>query len=188
LELVSQAQNSDSGTTHQWSEQHDSRYGIPQDILQESVDAQAVSLPAHITPLGTLLSRPIRRQDNQTVTKIRVLASGSGRYPYGCVYHPVDDVSSSLRQPTLEPHHESPSQDLTGTTFSGNLGSSLLAQCNVVSSSPTASSDGSLAVAPTVGPDNVSENATSSASPALEALRLGIIRAKLERQNLSAQA
>lgn len=60
LELVSTAQDSDSGTTHQRSEQHDSRYGITQDLLQESVENQALNIPTNIAPLGTLLGRPLR--------------------------------------------------------------------------------------------------------------------------------
>ncbi|CEP10739.1 hypothetical protein [Parasitella parasitica] len=52
LEFVSPAQDSNSGTTHQWSEQQDSRHGIPQDLLQEPVDDQALHLPTHTTSLG----------------------------------------------------------------------------------------------------------------------------------------
>lgn len=48
----------------------------------------------------------------------------------------------------MEPHHESPSQGLTGTTPSSNGGSPLLAQCDMVSSPTTSSFDGSLTVAP----------------------------------------
>ncbi|KAG0780590.1 hypothetical protein G6F16_012240 [Rhizopus arrhizus] len=162
LELVSTAQDSDSGTTHQRSEQHDSRYGITQDLLQES--------------------------DNQAIAKVRILATRSGRYPHGCVYHPVDDVSPSVHQPSLEPHYESTPQGCAGTTSSGNSGGTLLAQCDLVSSSPTSSFDGSLAVASTVGSDNVSTNSSSVAPPTLDALRVDIIRSKLERQNLNAQA
>ncbi|KAI8636744.1 hypothetical protein BD408DRAFT_406958 [Parasitella parasitica] len=48
--------------------------------------------------------------------------------------------------------------------------------------------DGSLAVVLTVSSDNVSTNSSSVTSPILDALRMDIIRAKLESQNLSAQA
>ncbi|CEP09274.1 hypothetical protein, partial, partial [Parasitella parasitica] len=82
------------------SEQQDGRHGISQDLLQESVEDQSLRLPMHNQPMGTLLSRPIRRKDDQTAT-------GSGRYLYGCVYHPMDDVSSSLPLPSMESHYES---------------------------------------------------------------------------------
>ncbi|KAG1247762.1 hypothetical protein G6F68_014065 [Rhizopus microsporus] len=79
-------------------------------------------------------------------------------------------------------------QGCAGTTSSGNSGGTLLAQCDLVSSSPTSSFDGSLAVASTVGSDNVSTNSSSVAPATLDALRVDIIRSKLERQNLNAQA
>ncbi|CAO3637177.1 unnamed protein product, partial [Mucor fragilis] len=156
LELVFTAQDSDPSTTHQRNKQHGSRYGISTDILQESVDDQALNLPTHITPLGTLLSRPARRQDNQAVAKVRVVASGSGGYPYGCVHHPVDDVSEAHHQSTMEPHHESTPQNHTGTASSGDPSGSLLAECPMVSSSSTFRSFSSLDASSTSSTDDVS--------------------------------
>ncbi|CEP09831.1 hypothetical protein, partial, partial [Parasitella parasitica] len=100
----------------------------------------------------------------------------------------MDDVSSSLPQPSMESHYESAPQYITGTAPSGDIGGPVLAQCNVVPSLPTSSFDGSLAVAPAVSTNNIATNSPSITSPKLDALRMDIIRAKLERQNINAQA
>ncbi|CEP08889.1 hypothetical protein [Parasitella parasitica] len=74
-------------------------------------------------------------------------------------------------------------------TPSGDLGGPVLAQCNVVPSPPTSSFDRSLAVASAVSTNNIATNSPCITSPKLDdALRMDIIRAKLERQNLNAQA
>ncbi|GAN11840.1 hypothetical protein MAM1_1087d11451, partial [Mucor ambiguus] len=188
LELVSTAQDGNPSSTHQRNKQHGSRYGISTDILQESVDDQAISLPTHLTPLGTLLSRPVRRQDNQAVAKVRVVASGSGRYPYGCVYHPVDDVSAALHQSTMEPHHESTPQNHTGTAFSGDPSGSLLAECPMVSSSSTFGSFSSLDASSTGRTDDVSQDTSPITTAELDAIRVATLRQQLLKRNLNAQA
>ncbi|KAL9538098.1 hypothetical protein PS6_011638, partial [Mucor atramentarius] len=179
LELVSPTQDSDSGTTHQRSEQQDSRYGIPQKLLQESVDDQALSLPTHFTPLGTLLSRPIRLQDNQTVTKVRVLATRSGRYPYGCVYHPMDQLDETVCESPMESDFSCSTQDCAGETSINLPGSSLLAERHIVPSGTTSGSLPTFDAITTNDSNDVSQNASSPSSSELDTLLLAIIHNKL---------
>ncbi|KAG1078843.1 hypothetical protein G6F42_024056 [Rhizopus arrhizus] len=87
----------------------------------------------------------------------------------------------------MEFNYECTPQDHTGATSSSNFCSPILAQCDVVSSPPTTSFDGFLALTPVVSPNNVSTNTSSIALSTLDALRVDIIRAKLGRQNLNAQ-
>ncbi|KAG1434358.1 hypothetical protein G6F55_014553 [Rhizopus delemar] len=48
--------------------------------------------------MGPVLDRPLCRQDNQVVTKLRVLASGSGRYPHGCLHSTMDELDEAFRK------------------------------------------------------------------------------------------
>ncbi|KAG0821204.1 hypothetical protein G6F17_011908 [Rhizopus arrhizus] len=98
LELMSSAQHYDSSSTYQRDLQQNSRYGVSPNILQEPMANNPNSIPTDSTTMGPVLDRPLCRQDNQVVTKLRVLASGSGRYPHGCLHSTMDELDEAFRK------------------------------------------------------------------------------------------
>ncbi|KAG1078995.1 hypothetical protein G6F42_023983 [Rhizopus arrhizus] len=140
--------------------------------------------------MGTLLSRPLRRQDNQAVTKVRVVASGSGRYPHRCIYDTMDSVSSPLCESSMESDIASPEEDQAGMSTYRDPGNALLAECSL---DPITSTDGPLSTSLTTttsSADKIAQNTTSpSTTVELDALRVATIRHQLLiKKNLNAQA
>ncbi|KAG0862235.1 hypothetical protein G6F16_012680 [Rhizopus arrhizus] len=111
LELVSSTQHYDSSSTHQRDLQQNSRYGVSPNILQEPMANNSNSIPTDSTTMGSVLDRPLCRQDNQVVTKLRVLASGSGRYPYGCLHSTMDELDEAFRKSPMESDISGSEQD-----------------------------------------------------------------------------
>ncbi|KAG1257816.1 hypothetical protein G6F66_014646 [Rhizopus arrhizus] len=69
------------------------------------------SIPTDSTTMGSVLDRPLCRQDNQVVIKLRVLASGSGRYPYGCLHSTMDELDEAFRKSPMESDISGSEQD-----------------------------------------------------------------------------
>ncbi|KAG0921707.1 hypothetical protein G6F30_014192 [Rhizopus arrhizus] len=94
---------------------------------------QTSSVSMDTRDLGALLCGPICRPYYASPNKVCLLASGSWRYPYGCVYDDVDQMAEPLHQSSLESNRQSTEQDLARTITSGDPGGSLLAQRDLVS-------------------------------------------------------
>ncbi|CEP18600.1 hypothetical protein [Parasitella parasitica] len=71
--------------------------------------------------------------DKGIVTKVRILASGSGCYPHGCVHHPADEARPPIHQSSMKFDHSSTSQGYAKTSSDVYFGKTLLAQRNAVS-------------------------------------------------------
>ncbi|KAG1531911.1 hypothetical protein G6F51_013329 [Rhizopus arrhizus] len=152
------------------------------------MDDQTSNFSTNQSDVRPVLCGPIRRPNDQIVTKVRLVDSGSSRYPYGCVYHPVEEVSASVHQPSLEFDYSGSSQNHSRTASSGDSSGAILAQRDMVSPGTTSGSDGSLAATSTIGSNNITQDASPVTTAKLDALRVEIIRNKLVRQNLNAQA
>ena len=81
LQLVPQQEYQYTSSTHQCHQQYGSRYWIEENILQESMATNPDHISSNQPSLGTLLNRPLCRQDDETIAKLRVMATGFGRYP-----------------------------------------------------------------------------------------------------------
>ncbi|CEP08910.1 hypothetical protein, partial, partial [Parasitella parasitica] len=178
LELATQVWN--------WCIQHNIM--IQAQHIKEPMANPSACLPANQPNVGTLLDRPLRRQDNQVVTKVRVLATGSGRYPYGCIYDPMEHLDKAIHKPTLEPDLSRPTQDSTGETSSSLPSSTVLAERYLVPSSTTAGSYLTLDASPRHNSNDLSQDPSPSDSSELDALRVAIIRDQLLKVNLNEQA
>ncbi|CEP09325.1 hypothetical protein, partial, partial [Parasitella parasitica] len=175
MELVSSTEHYNSGTTHQRGSQYDCGYGVSSNIFQESMANTTVSLPTNQPTVGPLLDRSLRRPDDQIVTKVRVLASGSSSYPYGCVYLPMEEVGQAVHKSPMELNHASIEQDHTRENFPGDSGGAILAECSLVPSGATVGSFGSLDTPSSSGTDNFSSNTPSTDTEELESIRVAII-------------
>lgn len=121
------------------------------------------------------------------MTKVRIiLAAGSSCFPHGCILSPMDEISTSLRESSLESHHSSATKNHVGTSSSNHSRSPSMAQCFLVPDSLTighmSSSDSPTT---TGGTNNFSSPSNTSE---LESLRVAIIRNQLESQQLNDQA
>lgn len=188
MELVSPTEHYDSGTAYQRGSQHDCGYGVSPNIFQESMANTTVSLPTNQPTVGPLLNRSLCRPDDQIVTKVRVLASGSRGYPYGCVYLPMEDVGQAVHKSSMEPDHSSIEQDPTRETSPGDSGGAILAECSLVPSGTTVGSFCSLDTPSSSDTNDFSSNTPSTNTEELESIRVAIIRNKLEAQHLNPQA
>ncbi|CEP15065.1 hypothetical protein [Parasitella parasitica] len=188
LELVHSAQHHDTSSTYPRYTQYRGRYGISENILQKPMANSSVCLSANQRNVGTLLDRPLRRQDNQVITKVRVLATGSGRYPYGCLHDSLEHLDEAVREPALEPDLSCPPQDSTGETSSSIPSSPVLAERHLVPPSPTAGSYIALDAPLMRNSDDLSQDPSPSDSSELDALRMAIIRDQLWKANLNEQA
>ncbi|KAG0755157.1 hypothetical protein G6F24_012020 [Rhizopus arrhizus] len=188
LELVSSTQHYDSSSTHQRDLQQNSRYGVSPNILQEPMANNSNSIPTDSTTMGSVLDRPLCRQDNQVVTKLRVLASGSGRYPYGCLHSTMDELDEAFRKSPMESDISGSEQDTSREASSSGNGGTVLAECSMVSSVTT---DGSFTPSnanTSNSSNNMSQNTSPSTTQELDAIRVAIIRNKLESQHLNKHA
>ncbi|KAG1300906.1 hypothetical protein G6F64_012275 [Rhizopus arrhizus] len=116
-----------------------------------------------------------------------LLASGSWRYPYGCVYDDVDQMAEPLHQSSLESNRQSTEQDLARTITSGDPGGSLLAQRDLVS--PVEIFGNGSSSVPQQERYTCDDSINPSPSPQeLEALRLAIISNKYSKNGLNDNA
>ncbi|KAG1534397.1 hypothetical protein G6F51_012118 [Rhizopus arrhizus] len=127
------------------------------------------SIPTDSTTMGPVLDRPLCRQDNQVVTKLRVLASGSGRYPYGCLHSTMDELDEAFRKSPMESDISGSEQDTSREASSSGNGGTVLADTSNSS-------------------NNMSQNTSPSTTQELDAIRVAIIRNKLESQHLNENA
>ncbi|KAG1611471.1 hypothetical protein G6F45_013101 [Rhizopus arrhizus] len=123
------------------------------------MDDQTSNFSTNQSDVRPVLCGPIRRPNDQIVTKVRLVDSGSSRYPYGCVYHPVEEVSASVHQPSLEFDYSGSSQNHSRTASSGDSSGAILAQRDMVSPGTTSGSDGSLAATSTIVRQNLNAQA-----------------------------
>ncbi|KAI8639170.1 hypothetical protein BD408DRAFT_392780 [Parasitella parasitica] len=184
MELVSPTEHYDSGTAYQRGSQHDCEYGVSPNIFQESMANTTVSFPTNQPTVGPLLDRSLCRPDDQIVTKVRVMASGSRGYPYGCVYLPMEDVGQAVHKSPMEPDHSNSTRE----TSPGDSGSAILAECSLVPSGATVGSFCSLDTPSSSDTNDFSSNTPSTNTEELESIRVAIIRNKLEAQHLNPQA
>ncbi|KAF1806213.1 hypothetical protein FB192DRAFT_1463972, partial [Mucor lusitanicus] len=188
MELVSPTEHNDSSTAYQRGSQHDCGYGVSPNILQESMANTTVCLPANQPTVGSLLDRSLCRPDDQIVAKVRVLASGSRGYPYGCVYLPMEEVGQAVHKSPMELDNSGIEQDPTREASSSDSGGAILAECSLVPSGATVGSLGSVDTPSPSGTNDVSGNTPSITTEELESIRVAIIRNKLEAQHLNPQA
>ncbi|KAG0977719.1 hypothetical protein G6F28_012327 [Rhizopus arrhizus] len=148
---------------------------------------QTSSVSMDTRDLGALLCGPICRPYYASPNKVCLLASGSWRYPYGCVYDDVDQMAEPLHQSSLESNRQSTEQDLARTITSGDPGGSLLAQRDLVS--PVEIFGNSSSSVPQQERYTGDDNINPSPSPQeLEALRLEIISNKYSKNGLNDNA
>ncbi|CEP11057.1 hypothetical protein [Parasitella parasitica] len=178
MELVHQTQNDHTGTAYQGCEQHSGRSGVETHVLQEPVATQTSHLSTNQPTLGTLLDRPLGRQDYEAIAKIRVQATRSGRYPYGCVHNPMDEPNQHFRKSALESNNSNSEQDPSRATSTDNFGGPLLAQCDLVSFYTANGSVGSLVTISFGGTNDVSQDPPPSSTMGLDALRVETYPAK----------
>lgn len=102
----------------------------------------------------------------------------------------MEHLNKSLHKSTLEPHITDSTEDNPRTTSTSNLGGTLLAQCNLVSPTPTLSVMSSPLIDTSRDTNDISQNAPSLTISELEdSLRVEhLIRAKLVNTNLQEQA
>jgi len=188
MDMVSPQSHNDSGATHPGHTQQDRGLRVSAPVFQESMDDQAADISTDTASLGTFFHRSIRGQDYEVATKVRVMDAGSRRFIYGCTINTMDQLPESLRKSPLESHHTSIEQDQASTTFPGDSGGSVLAQCSVVSPPTTIGSFPALDVATTSGADNITQDSPPITTTELDALRVATIRQQLLKKNLNAQA
>ncbi|KAK4514797.1 uncharacterized protein ATC70_002402 [Mucor velutinosus] len=188
MDMVSPQSHNDSGATHPGHTQQDRGLRVSAPVFQESMDDQAADISTDTASLGTFFHRSIRGQDYEVATKVRVMDAGSRRSIYGCVIDNMDQLPESLRKSSLESHHTGIEQDQARTTFLGDSGGSVLAQCSVVPPPTTIGSFPALDVATTSGADNITQDSPPITTTELDALRVATIRQQLLKKNLNAQA
>ncbi|GAN11521.1 hypothetical protein MAM1_0661d11085 [Mucor ambiguus] len=188
MDLVFEAQDHDPSTTHTRHAQQDRGLRVSPTILQESVEDSTTHISTNTSSMGSVLDRSICRQDDQTVTKVRVVDAGPGRIAYGCAVHTMDSVSQPLCQPSMEPDISYPEQDQAGTSTRSDLGGTLLAQCSLVPSGSTHGSLSPMDATTTSGAANLPVDTSPSATTELDAIRVEIIRTQLLKKELNAQA
>ncbi|KAG1085517.1 hypothetical protein G6F42_021365 [Rhizopus arrhizus] len=188
LDMVSTAPNHDTGTTHSGFTEYNSRFRISPTVLQESMDDQTTDFSTTTSNLGPVFHRSLRRQNDQVITKVRILGTGSGCIPHGCVLNPMEAISEPIHKSSMESNFASTESNTARTTSSGNSRGAVLAECSVVSSPSANGSLSSMDVASTSGTNNLSQNSSPPTTAELDALRVEIIKQQLLRKNLHAQA
>ena len=73
-------------------------------ISEEQLDACSLGLCSSSTPSGSKRRRSLCRLANETITKIRVLTPKPGELVHRRIHYPLDSISSSISQPSLESH------------------------------------------------------------------------------------
>ncbi|KAG1135094.1 hypothetical protein G6F38_013055 [Rhizopus arrhizus] len=146
------------------------------------------SIPTDSTNMGSVLDRLLCRQDNQVVTKIRVLAFGSGRYPHGCLYSTMDELDEAFHKSPMESDISGSEQDNARKASSSGNGGTILAECSMVSSVTTDGSFTPSNASTSNSSNNMSQNTSPSTTQELDAIRVAIIRNKLESQHLNEHA
>ncbi|KAI8638116.1 hypothetical protein BD408DRAFT_352481 [Parasitella parasitica] len=179
MDMVSPEQDYDPGTTYSGNTEHNSGFRVSPTILQESMEDHTTDISTDTSNLGLFLYRPLRRQDNEIITKIRVVDAGPRRSLHGCTIHSMEPISESLRKSSLESHLSGAEQDQTGTASLGDSGGAVLAECFTVPFPPMVSSLSAMDVAATSGGNNIPQDSSSSATAELDALRVVIIRQQL---------
>ncbi|KAG1148991.1 hypothetical protein G6F37_011502 [Rhizopus arrhizus] len=134
LELVSSPQYNDPGSAYQRNSQHNGGHGVSSNLLQEPMADQTFCIRGAQQDMRSFYNQPLRRPNNEIIAKVRVLASGSGCYPHGCVFHPIDEANESLRKSSLESHFSDITEDQARTTPLHSSGGPLLAQRDLVPS------------------------------------------------------
>ncbi|KAI8067026.1 uncharacterized protein B0P05DRAFT_589775 [Gilbertella persicaria] len=163
-------------------------YIITTSILQEPMDDQAVYIPTTPTDTGPVFNRSICGQDNQAVTKVRIVDAGPRRIAYGCAVHTMDSVSSPICQSPMESDNASPEQNQAVTSSNSDSGGTLLAQCSLISPSSADGSRFPLATSTTSGANDFSQDSSPITTTELDALRVATFRQQLMDKNLNAQA
>ncbi|KAG1060534.1 hypothetical protein G6F42_027942 [Rhizopus arrhizus] len=149
------------------------------------------NLPTNQSTVGPILDRPLcSRPNDQAVAKIRVLATESGRYVYGCLHDSMDQLDETVCESPMESDFSCSTQDCTGETSLNLPGSSLLAERHMVPSGTTSGSSLPTFDAITTNDSNdVSQNASSPSSSELDTLCVAIIHNKfVKAKNLQEQA
>jgi hypothetical protein len=173
-----------TGPTYQRHTQCNSRHGISQNLFQEPMANQTGNISENQSPLGPSLDGSIRKQDNQAITKIGALASGSG-----CVFDTMEELDDTFRNsPPPESHLTGITEDNTGTSSSDNCSGSILAQCDLVPNLATVIMRETVDSSSASGTNNFAKDSTSINTTELDAIRVAIIRSKLVAANLSDQA
>ncbi|KAG1488945.1 hypothetical protein G6F54_011794 [Rhizopus delemar] len=159
MDMVLEEQHYATSPIHSRHSQQSGRFRVASPILQEPMDDQTSNFSTNQSDVGPVLCGPICRPNDQIVTKVRLVDSGSSRYPYGCVYHPVEEVSASIHQPSMEFDYSGSSQNHSRTASSGDSSGAILAQRDMVSPGTTSGSDGSLAATSTIVRQNLNAQA-----------------------------
>lgn len=188
LELVPGQQYTYPSTTYSWNSQQHCGHGITSNFFQEPMAIETEGFPNDQPLVGPPFNRPLRRQDHQVTTKVRILDAGPGRYPHGCIHHSMEYLDETFRKSTLESHLTGFTEDNSGTDPADNNSSTSLAQRNLVSLTPTPSVRSSPIIDSTGDPDDFSEDSSSLTTPELDTLRMEIIRTKLVNANINEQA
>ncbi|KAI8058853.1 hypothetical protein BDF21DRAFT_430126 [Thamnidium elegans] len=188
LEVVPSTRNNNHIKPRCWNQQYDSGLRISTSLSEKQLDDRPVHISTPITTSGTKRRRSVCRQDDETTSKVRILATGPGQLVYRRLYHPVESISSTLPEPALEPNQSMPPEDNPVEVNSSNNDHPMVAQCVMVPNHTVHECD-SAANNATIGDCSPVPNSDlANDKQFLEACRLELIRTKYQNSELNDNA
>lgn len=106
METLSGPRLDHNSQTHSRNRKHPSESRITTPLLQESMANPPFNIPNNSTTIWIPRRRSICRSHDITTSKVRILATRSGR-----VYHPMDPIQQPMDQSTLESNNQVLTQD-----------------------------------------------------------------------------
>ncbi|KAG2234670.1 hypothetical protein INT48_005822 [Thamnidium elegans] len=188
LEVVPSTRNNNHIKPRCWNQQYDSGLRISTSLSEKQLDDRPVHISTPTTTSGTKRRRYVCRQDDETTSKVRILATGPGQLVYRRLYHPVESISSTLPEPALEPNQSMPPEDNPVEVNSSNNDHPMVAQCVMVPNHTVHECD-SAANNATIGDCSPVPNSDlANDKQFLEACRLELIRTKYQNSELNDNA
>ncbi|RCH94716.1 hypothetical protein CU097_007565 [Rhizopus azygosporus] len=129
MEMASETRNYDSIHACSGNFQKNSGFRVQTPFPEEQLDATPTSILSPTTDLGTKRRGPLCRSEYHPAKKVRVMAIGPWQLRDGCFYH------------ALEPDNVLSTENHSRETPSDDNGDSLLANGNLVASSPDSQCD-----------------------------------------------
>jgi hypothetical protein len=188
MEMVSSTRNNHSIQPYLWDRQHHRRLRVSPPISEEQLDDRSCNLHSSPTPSGSKRRRSICRQDNETTSKIRVLAPQSRKLIYRRLYNPLESISTSILEPAMELDQSMPSEDYSGETSASHYDNTLVAQRALVPDNSVPEHQFTFTAPPVGYCPPITNLDLANDKQYLETRRLELIRSKYQQSDLNENA
>ncbi|KAI7896937.1 uncharacterized protein EV154DRAFT_178500 [Mucor mucedo] len=188
LEMVPSTWHYNSIQSYCRNQQYHGRLRISPPLPEEQLDDKSINLPESSKISGTKRRRSVCRPDNETLTKVRILAPGLGHSIYRRIQYPLESISTSIPEHTVELGQSMSSENCTGEAISRHNDNSLVAQRSLVSNDTISEHQFTFTALPIGDRSSITNSHLANDKQYPETRRLELICSKYQQSHLNANA